>query len=274
MLTAQMPTASTSHILGNSEGVEPYISNMVTYQLLGGDYTHLCPWLVRDLTERQLWSEEVRTQIMRNNGSVQSIDVIPEDLKEIYRTAWELEPFAIVDMAADRAPFIDQSQSMTLHVPSPSLPLLRQLQTRAWERGLKTGVYYMRTKSPARPLAYGLDTSESQEQSSHGDELRPSSASDDEESDIPPLEPAEETSSVTDDSTSTTPGPDQPAEASDSVDIRLLPWRCRSTTVGGNDATGRVGPDVGEASADDDDDVPDLVYDDADLEAMSQCCGA
>ncbi|KAI0709402.1 ribonucleoside diphosphate reductase large subunit, rr1 [Earliella scabrosa] len=156
LLTAQMPTSSTAHILGNSEGVEPYTSNIVTYQTLSGDFTHVCPWLVRDLSTRDLWTNDMRQAILHHHGSVQAIDNVPEDLKAIYRTAWEIEPFTLVEMAIDRAPYVDQSQSLTLSVDNPSTPLLMRLQNRAWERGLKTGVYYLRTKSPSSPIPYGV----------------------------------------------------------------------------------------------------------------------
>ena len=164
-------------------------SNIITHQVLGGDYTMICRWLVRDLIERGLWTDDLRSQILRQHGaysrprpscanptvlsgSVQSIDAIPDDLKDIYRTTWEIEPFSIVEMASDRAPYIDQSQSMSLTVAVPSTPLLvrgfwllialdlspyqLKLQTRAWEQGLKTGVYYLRTKAPIYPLPYGM----------------------------------------------------------------------------------------------------------------------
>ncbi|KAI0711641.1 alpha subunit of ribonucleoside diphosphate reductase [Earliella scabrosa] len=156
VLTAQMPTASTSHLLGNSEGVEPYSSNLVTYQLLSGDYTQICPWLVRDLATRGLWNDDIRSDILRNHGSVQGLTRIPPDVQEIYRTAWEIDPTTIIDMAADRAPYIDQSQSMSLSIAAPTTPLLTNLQRLEWERGLKTGVYYLRTTAPSYPITYGL----------------------------------------------------------------------------------------------------------------------
>ncbi|KAI0715431.1 ribonucleotide reductase [Earliella scabrosa] len=177
MLTAQMPTASTAYVLGNSPGVDPSPSNIVTHQVLSGDYTEICPWLVRDLTSRALWSEELRLEIMRNHGSVQNIAAVPEDLRAIYRTGWEIEPFVIVDMAGDRAPFIDQSQSMSLTIDRPSTALLTRMQFRAWERGLKTGVYYLRTRAPVYPLPYGVE-----------DDV---DASSDDSDGPPPLEPAE-----------------------------------------------------------------------------------
>ncbi|KAI0745888.1 ribonucleotide reductase [Earliella scabrosa] len=151
LLTAQMPTASTAYILGNSEGVDPY-----PRRILSGDYTQICPWLVHDLVKRNLWTDDLRRAILLNHGSVQAIAEIPDDLKDIYRTAWEIDPFALVDMAIDRAPYIEQSQSMSLSIAAPTTPLLMNLQLRAWESGLKTGLYYLRTKAPSYPISYGL----------------------------------------------------------------------------------------------------------------------
>ncbi|KAI0746112.1 ribonucleotide reductase [Earliella scabrosa] len=174
-----MPTASTAYILGNSAGTEPYPSNVVTHQLLSGDYTQLCPWLVTDLEERGLWDENMRVSILSNRGSVQSINTVPEDLKAVYRTAWEIDPEAIIDMAADRAPYIDQSQSLSLYMTKPDGLVLANLQLRAWKLGLKTGLYYLRTRPPASALPYGLDQ--------HNDTAVSSTTGS-----PPPLEPVEE----------------------------------------------------------------------------------
>ncbi|KAI0698735.1 putative ribonucleoside-diphosphate reductase large chain [Earliella scabrosa] len=157
LLIAQMPTATTAYILGNVSGVEPCPSNIITHQVLSGDYTEICPRLVRDLTRRRLWNDDLRLEIIKNHGSVQNISGVPEDLRAIYRTAWEIEPFIIVDMAGDRAPFIDQSQSMSVTVDRPSTALLTTMQLRAWGRGLKTGFYYLRTRSPVSPLPDSVD---------------------------------------------------------------------------------------------------------------------
>ncbi|TFK90046.1 hypothetical protein K466DRAFT_574464 [Polyporus arcularius HHB13444] len=158
MLTAQMPTASTAKLLGNFDSIEPYTSNVITHRTLSGDYTEFCPWLVRELNRRGLWTEDIRVAILRHHGSIQSISDIPLDVKVVYRTAWEIEPKVCIDLAADRGPFIDQSQSLSLNVRFPSTDLLRDLQLHAWARGLKTGVYYLRTQAPAFPLAFGLVT--------------------------------------------------------------------------------------------------------------------
>ncbi|RDX47464.1 alpha subunit of ribonucleoside-diphosphate reductase [Lentinus brumalis] len=156
MLTAQMPTASTAKLLGNFDGTEPYTSNIVTHRVLSGDYTEICPWLVSALTLRGLWTEDIRVAVLRRHGSVQDIPSIPLHLKELFMTAWELDPKVVIDMAADRGPFIDQTQSMSLAVAAPTPALLLDLQMHAWKRGLKTGLYYLRTQAPAYPLPFGV----------------------------------------------------------------------------------------------------------------------
>ncbi|RPD52381.1 ribonucleotide reductase large subunit, partial [Lentinus tigrinus ALCF2SS1-6] len=156
MLTAQMPTASTARLLGNFDGVEPYTSNILVHRVLSGDYTEICPWLVRDLERCGLWTEEVRLMILEHHGSVKNVPSIPDDLKEVHRTVWEIDPLDIIDMSADRAPFIDQLQSMTLHVPKPSTDEMFRIQLHGWRSGLKTGLYYLRTQAPAYALPYGV----------------------------------------------------------------------------------------------------------------------
>ncbi|KAI0712985.1 ribonucleotide reductase [Cerioporus squamosus] len=149
MLTAQMPTASTARLLGNFDATEPYTSNVLVRRVFSGDYTEICPWLVRDLEERGLWNENLRLAVLGNHGSISSIVNIPDDLKEIYRTVWEIEPSKVIDLAADRAPFIDQTQAMSLNMIEPTADELLRIQLYAWRRGLKTGIYYLRTRPPA-----------------------------------------------------------------------------------------------------------------------------
>ncbi|RDX51351.1 putative ribonucleoside-diphosphate reductase large chain [Lentinus brumalis] len=156
MLTAQMPTASTAKLLGNFDSTEPYTSNVVTHRVISGDYTEICPWLVSKLTRRNLWTEDIRTSILQHHGSIQRIAGIPADVKDVFLTAWEIDPMTIIDMAADRGPFIDQTQSMSLHVTSPTPDSLLILQMHAWTRGLKTGLYYLRTQAPTYPRAFGV----------------------------------------------------------------------------------------------------------------------
>ncbi|KAI0745595.1 ribonucleotide reductase [Earliella scabrosa] len=153
LITAQMPTASTSYLLGNTPEVEPLTSNIVTHQLISGNFTEICPWLVRDLVAEGMCDEAMRLAIIAGHG----IESIPATLRNVYRTAWEIEPFAVVDMAGDRTPYIEQSQSLSLSIVDLSTALLMHLQTRAWELGLKTGLYYLHTCAPAFPLPFGLD---------------------------------------------------------------------------------------------------------------------
>ncbi|KAI0717705.1 ribonucleoside-diphosphate reductase large subunit [Cerioporus squamosus] len=158
MLTAQMPTASTAKLLGNFDSTEPYTSAVITHRILSGDFTEICLWLVSELTRQGLWTEDIRVSILQHHGSIQRIADIPDDIKATFLTAWEIDPLTIVDMAADRGPFIDQAQSMSLNVPSPTPEHLLSLQLHAWARGLKTGLYYLRTRAPAYPLAFGVDS--------------------------------------------------------------------------------------------------------------------
>ncbi|KAI0708382.1 ribonucleotide reductase [Earliella scabrosa] len=156
MLTAQMPTASTAQVLGNAEGVDPYSSNVTIFRVLSGDFTEFSPWLVKDLCARGLWTEQIRNAIITGHGSIQHIAKIPADLKELYRTVWEIDPKDLLDMAADRGPYIDQSQSTVIHLEDPTSEQLLRLTHHAWTRGLKTGMYYLRTRAPTFPVPYGL----------------------------------------------------------------------------------------------------------------------
>ncbi|TFK81335.1 ribonucleoside diphosphate reductase large subunit, rr1, partial [Polyporus arcularius HHB13444] len=156
MLTTQMPTASTAKLLGNFDSIEPYTSNIITHRVLSGDYTEVCPWLVSALTSRGLWTEDIRVAILRRHGSIRDIPDIPLHLKDMFMTAWEIDPKIVIDMAADRGPFIDQAQSMSLTVAVPTSAILLDLQMHAWRRGLKTGLYYLRAQAPAYPLPFGV----------------------------------------------------------------------------------------------------------------------
>src|SRR5210317_352906 len=157
LLLAPMPTASTSQILGNNECFEPYTSNIYTRRVLSGEFIVVNKHLLRDLTDLDLWNEELKNKLMASNGSVQEIDVIPDNLKELYKTVWEIKQKAIIDMAADRGVYIDQSQSMNLFVESPTLSKLSSMHMYAWKTGLKTGMYYLRSKAKARPIQFSLE---------------------------------------------------------------------------------------------------------------------
>lgn len=156
LLVAPMPTASTSQILGNNEAFEPYTSNIYTRRVLSGEFIVVNKHLLEDLVERNLWTEEVKDAIMRANGSVQDIDVIPQDLKELYKTVWELSMKDIIDMSRHRGYFIDQSQSLNLFMENANYSKLTSMHFYAWKSGLKTGMYYLRTKSAVDAIKFTL----------------------------------------------------------------------------------------------------------------------
>ena len=147
LLLAPMPTASTSQILGNNECFEPYTSNIYTRRVLSGEFIIVNKHLLEDLVDLGLWSEEIKTAIMRANGSIQHIDIIPQEIKELYKTVWELSMKDIIDMSRHRGYFIDQSQSLNLFMEGATFAKLTSMHFYAWKSGLKTGMYYLRTKS-------------------------------------------------------------------------------------------------------------------------------
>jgi ribonucleoside-diphosphate reductase alpha chain len=171
LLLAPMPTASTSQILGNTECFEPFTSNIYIRKTLSGEFPVVNKHLVKDLVKIGLWSENLRDKIIINNGSVQDIPEIPTELKEIYKTAWEMSQKIIIDHAATRAPFICQSQSMNLFVQDANFAKLSSAHFYGWSKGLKTGSYYIRTKAATTAIkGLGIDTSKSQEISKSEDE--------------------------------------------------------------------------------------------------------
>jgi ribonucleoside-diphosphate reductase alpha subunit len=157
LLLAPMPTASTSQILGNNECFEPYTQNIYVRRTLAGEFVVVNKHLVDDLKAVGLWSKEMKDLMVKANGSVQNIIDIPDNLKELYKTVWEMSQKTIIDMAADRGVFIDQSQSMNLFVESPTLSKLSSMHFYAWKKGLKTGMYYLRSKAKARPQQFSLE---------------------------------------------------------------------------------------------------------------------
>jgi len=157
LLLAPMPTASTSQILGNNECFEPYTQNIYVRRTLAGEFVIVNKHLVDDLKAVGLWSKEMKDLMVKANGSVQNIVDIPDNLKELYRTVWEISQKVIIDMAADRGVFIDQSQSMNLFVESPTVSKLSSMHFYAWKKGLKTGMYYLRSKAKARPIQFSLE---------------------------------------------------------------------------------------------------------------------
>ncbi|KIC71190.1 Ribonucleoside-diphosphate reductase [Candidatus Protochlamydia amoebophila] len=157
LLVALMPTASTSQILGNNECFEPYTSNLYTRRVLSGEFIVVNKHLMRDLVKRELWNEEMKQRILAANGSIQGIEEIPSEIKELYKTVWEIKQKALIDMAADRGPFICQSQSLNLFVESPTFAKLSSMHFYAWKKGLKTGMYYLRIKAAAEAIKFTVN---------------------------------------------------------------------------------------------------------------------
>jgi ribonucleoside-diphosphate reductase alpha chain len=157
LLIAPMPTASTSQILGFNECFEPFTSNIYARRTLSGEYIILNKHLIRDLLKLGLWNEDLKNQIIMKNGSVQGISVIPEATQTLFKTAWEIKQRTLLDMAADRGAFICQSQSLNLFVAEPTHAKLSSMQFYAWELGLKTGQYYLRTKAPVMAQKFTID---------------------------------------------------------------------------------------------------------------------
>jgi len=158
LLMAPMPTASTSQILGNNEAFEPYTSNIYTRRVLSGEFIVVNKHLLEDLVDLGLWSDDLKDAIMRANGSIQNIEGIPQDLKELYKTVWEMSMKDIIDMSRQRGYFIDQSQSLNLFMEGANNAKLTSMHFYAWKSGLKTGMYYLRTKSAVDAIKFTLKT--------------------------------------------------------------------------------------------------------------------
>ena len=154
LLLAPMPTASTSQILGNNEAFEPYTSNLYTRRVLSGEFIVVNKHLLQDLVQLGIWNEDLKQEIMRNNGSIQNIEGIPQDIKELYRTVWEMSMRDIIDMSRQRGYFIDQSQSLNLFMEGATIAKLNSMHFYAWKSGLKTGMYYLRTKAAANAIQF------------------------------------------------------------------------------------------------------------------------
>ena len=163
LLVAPMPTASTAQILGNNECFEPYTSNIYTRRVLSGEFIVVNKHLLEDLVKLCLWTEELKQELMKANGSIQHIDGIPEDIKELYRTVWELKMKDVIDMARHRGYFIDQSQSLNLFMEGATMAKLTSMHFYAWKSGLKTGMYYLRTKSAVDAIKFTLDNTKKEE---------------------------------------------------------------------------------------------------------------
>ena len=157
LLVAPMPTASTSQILGNYECIEPIMSNIYSRRVLAGEFMVVNEYLVRDLMVLDIWSDDIKDKIILNDGSVQNIKEIPSFIQERYKTAWEVKQKHILDMAADRGKFICQSQSLNLFVESPNFKILSSMHFYGWQRGLKTGMYYLRTRPSSKAMQFTIE---------------------------------------------------------------------------------------------------------------------
>lgn len=160
LLVAPMPTASTSQILGFNECFEPYTSNIYNRRVLAGEYQIVNKYLLKDLIDLGLWNSSMKNKIIQDNGSIQHIPNIPQEIKDLYKTVWEISQKVIIDMSADRGKFICQSQSMNVHLQNPTFGKLTACHFYAWERGLKTGMYYLRTQAASRAIQFTVDALE------------------------------------------------------------------------------------------------------------------
>jgi ribonucleoside-diphosphate reductase alpha chain len=152
-----MPTASTSQILGNNECFEPYTSNIYTRRVLSGEFIVVNKHLLKDLVKLGIWNNALKNKVITANGSVQNIPEIPQSIKDIYKTVWEIKQKVVIDMAADRGAFICQSQSLNLFMQEPSVSKITSMHFYGWEKGLKTGMYYLRTKSAADAVKFTIE---------------------------------------------------------------------------------------------------------------------
>jgi len=183
LLMAPMPTASTAQILGNNESTEPFTSNMYNRRVLAGEFTVVNKHLLRDLTANGYWTEQIRNKIIADGGSVQNVAEIPKEIRDVYKTVWEISQRTILDMSADRGAFICQSQSMNVHIGEPSTSKLTSMHFYAWKKGLKTGMYYLRTRPKADAIQFTVNqemlaqTNESQNPASPEKAPSPTSAS-------------------------------------------------------------------------------------------------
>lgn len=168
LLLAPMPTASTAQILGNNESFEPFTSNIYTRRVLSGEFQVVNHHLLRDLTEADLWDDDMKNLIIANNGSIQNLDRIPKHIRDLYKTVWEISNKILIKMAADRGAFIDQSQSFNIHVAEPNYGKLTSIHFYGWKMGLKTGMYYLRTKPAVNAIQFTVDKAKAKEQMANG----------------------------------------------------------------------------------------------------------
>ncbi|XP_055305625.1 ribonucleoside-diphosphate reductase large subunit-like [Sitodiplosis mosellana] len=157
LLLAPMPTASTAQILGNNESFEPYTSNIYNRRVLSGEFQVVNHHLIKDLTEIGMWDDDMKNEIIADYGSIQNITRIPQEIRDLYKTVWEISVKTTMNMAADRGAFIDQSQSFNIHVAQPTYAKMSSIHFYAWKLGLKTGMYYLRTRPAANPIQFTVD---------------------------------------------------------------------------------------------------------------------
>merc|ERR1711920_1001650 len=167
LLVAPMPTASTAQILGNNESFEPYTQNLYVRRVLSGEFVSVNRHLMKDLVERKLWTEDLRTKLIAHNGSVQKLD-LPSEIKELYKTVWEIKQRIVLDMAAARGAYIDQSQSLNIHMTDATTAKLSSMHFHGWQLGLKTGMYYLRTKAAADAIKFTVDVEKTKRASTNG----------------------------------------------------------------------------------------------------------
>merc|ERR1711953_727654 len=159
LLLAPMPTASTAQILGNNESVEAYTSNIYTRRVLSGEFQVVNQHLLKDLTELGIWTDDLKNDIVSNNGSIQAVACIPDNIKKLYKTVGEISQKTVLKQAADRGAFIDQSQSLNVHIADPNFGKMSSMHFYGWKLGLKTGMYYLRTKPAAQAIQFTVDKS-------------------------------------------------------------------------------------------------------------------
>jgi len=163
LLLAPMPTASTSQIFGNNECFEPYTSNIYTRRVLSGEFIIVNKHLLKDLVSLGLWTNSMKNKIIAANGSIQNIDEIPAEIKELYKTVWEIKQRNLIDMAADRGAYICQSQSLNLFVDNPTTSKLTSMHFYGWKKGLKTGMYYLRSQAATQAVQFTVEKQGSKE---------------------------------------------------------------------------------------------------------------
>jgi ribonucleotide reductase alpha subunit len=170
LLLAPMPTASTSQILGYNECIEPITSNIYSRRTLAGEFIIANKYLMNDLMKLDLWNEKIKNNIIANNGSIQQIEIIPEHIREKYKTVWEMPMRHLIDMAADRGAFICQSQSLNLWLEDPNYSTLTSMHFYGWSKGLKTGIYYLRRRGRHQAQQFTIEPEKKGNSSNHDDD--------------------------------------------------------------------------------------------------------